>query len=150
MKLRKLNTVAKGFTLIELMIIIAIIGILAALIYPNYQRHIRTTNRKVAIAKLHEISQVLERGYTTNNGTYSGINISAYLGKSLPNVKGYTFNICRDTNSYQLFAEPIRGDLYDDQCDLLVIDNFGGQGIRKGELKAACGQGFTASTSCFR
>ncbi|MFT5653151.1 MAG: type IV pilus assembly protein PilE, partial [Psychromonas sp.] len=38
----------KGFTFIELLIVIAIIGMLTAIAFPSYQEHIRTANRIVA------------------------------------------------------------------------------------------------------
>jgi len=65
----------KGFTLIELMIVIAIIAILAAIAYPSYQGAIRDTRRGVAQADLLELAGAMERYYTTN---------SRYTGAVLP------------------------------------------------------------------
>ncbi|HEY5755228.1 MAG TPA: type IV pilin protein [Steroidobacter sp.] len=55
-----------GMSLIELMIVVAIIGILAAIAYPSYQRHIGKTSRKAATACLSQYANFMERYYTSN------------------------------------------------------------------------------------
>lgn len=55
----------QGFTLIELMITVAIIGILAAIAYPSYTSHVLKTRRSVATGCLMEMSQWMDRNYTT-------------------------------------------------------------------------------------
>lgn len=56
----------KGFTLIELMITVAIVAILAAIAYPLYQNQVMETRRSIAAVCLTEVSQFMERFYTTN------------------------------------------------------------------------------------
>ena len=57
----------KGFTLIELMVAVVIIGIVVAVALPSYQNHVRQSNRAVAKAILLENAQFMERFYTVNN-----------------------------------------------------------------------------------
>ncbi|WP_423162850.1 type IV pilin protein [Stenotrophomonas maltophilia] len=62
---------ARGFTLIELMIVVAVVAILAAIAYPNYSEHVRKSRRAQAKADLVEYAQLAERYHTVNN-TYVG------------------------------------------------------------------------------
>ncbi|WP_156504400.1 type IV pilin protein, partial [Oleiphilus sp. HI0066] len=57
----------QGFSLIELMIVVAIIGILAAIAYPSYQENVASTHRANAQSELMGLSSALERWYTQNN-----------------------------------------------------------------------------------
>jgi type IV pilus assembly protein PilE len=61
----------RGFTLIELMITVAIVAILAAIALPAYQDQVMRSRRAAAQACLVELSQFMERHYTTHM-TYSG------------------------------------------------------------------------------
>lgn len=65
-----------GFTLIELMVTVAIIAILAAIAYPSYSNHVTKTRRAAAAACAMEAAHFMERHHTTNL-TYSGAALPA-------------------------------------------------------------------------
>ncbi|AMJ58582.1 pilus assembly protein PilE [Stenotrophomonas sp. KCTC 12332] len=60
-----------GFTLIELMIVVVVIAILAAIAYPSYQQHVIKARRAAVAGCLQQGAQLMERYYTTNL-TYVG------------------------------------------------------------------------------
>ncbi len=65
-----MNTQHNGFTLVELLIVVAIVAILASIAYPSYQGHITRTGYADAKVKLLEIMN-RQRQYFTNNNTYT-------------------------------------------------------------------------------
>lgn len=80
-----------GFTLIELMIVVAVIAILSAIAFPSYQNHIVKTRRSAAAACLSEMAHYMERYYTTKL-TY--VDASPPAGTCSNELGGfYTFGI---------------------------------------------------------
>ena len=84
------NTANHGFTLIELMIVVAIIGILASIAYPSYRNSVLKGRRAEARTAIAELMQQQER-YMTQNNTYlafeNGENVpfKKFSGPSLEN-----------------------------------------------------------------
>lgn len=72
----------QGFTLIELMIAIAVLALLTAIAYPSYRSHVCKVERNQAKADLLAFSQALESFYTTNNFSYR--NENGYTGAVFP------------------------------------------------------------------
>lgn len=70
-----------GFTLIEVMIVVAIIAILAAIGYPSYTEQVARGRRADAKAALLETAQWMERRYTMSN-TYAGATLPALRGST--------------------------------------------------------------------
>lgn len=118
-----------GFTLIELMIVVAIIGILAAIAYPSYQNHVEKTRRSVAQADLMELAQWMERRYTASYD-YRDVTDNPELPfDESPRDSNATFyNISFDgdvqRNSFTLQAEPT-GPQASDSCGTLTLDSTG-------------------------
>jgi len=63
----KRNGGSAGFTLIELMIVVAIVGLLAAIAIPSYQSYIARGNRAAARAQLSQAAQYMQRFYAAND-----------------------------------------------------------------------------------
>lgn len=115
-----------GFTLIELMIVVVILGILAAIAYPSYQEQVRQTRRANAQANLMELASYMER-YYTENFTYVGTQGALPFDQSPKTGTAYyniAVNPAPTAVSYQLKASP-QGDQNNDRCGELWIDQTG-------------------------
>jgi len=144
-----------GFTLIELMIVCAIIAILAAIAYPSYTSYVAKTNRKAAEACLSEYSNYMERYYTTNlaynqSGPASG-STAAPTPIALPALDcastgqtgtNYQYNFATGqptTSTYQLQAAPQGTQAARDaQCGTLYVDNTGARTISGADTVQQC------------
>jgi len=101
----------QGFTLIEILIAVAIVGILAMIAYPSYTQYVIKTNRVDAQSKMMEISQKLMQ-YKAANGNFTGATITdnnIYGSTNFPQTGDttYTFTLdVSDAHSWTLTAEP--------------------------------------------
>lgn len=64
------NTKAQGFSLVELLVVLAIVAILYAIVLPNYTAYTFRTNRSYAMTAMNEIMQAQER-FAADQGTYT-------------------------------------------------------------------------------
>jgi len=119
-----------GFTLIELMIVVAIIGILAAIAYPSYQGALRDSRRGAAQADLVELAGAMERYYTTNNSYIGGDGLVTsgdplFLFNESPQegaAKYYDLTTIVAAASYAISAAPKNAQATD-YCGTLTLDS---------------------------
>lgn len=128
-----------GFTLIELMIVVAVVAILAAVAYPSYQDQVRKSRRAQAKADLTEYMQLAERYHTVNN-TYVGFALTPAQSQS-PREGGtahYTMAINpAATQSAITLAATANGGQAQDKCGNLGINQAGVKTNSKGE-RSSC------------
>lgn len=108
---------AKGFTLLEVLITVAIIGILAAVALPQYRQYVVRSNRASAQAFMMDIAN-REKQYLLDARSYTA-NWQTTLGMSAPDevARNYTITICLDAGctpataapSFKITATPIAG-----------------------------------------
>lgn len=124
-----------GFTLIELMIVVAIVAILAAIAYPSYQEHVRKTRRAQAKTDMMETVQLAERHYSARN-TYAGFTS---VRSTQPNFYTVDLDGTPDATTFQLQAVPVDGSgQANDKCGTLTLNQAGAKGQASGMTNADC------------
>lgn len=118
----------QGFTLIEVMIVVAIIGILSAIAYPSYQEYVRRSHRSDAKTGLLQAAQWLERAATAT-GVYPTA-LPGGLQWTGDASKRYTISFAATTaTSFTLQAAPKPGPQQSDKCGIFTLSNTGLRGV---------------------
>lgn len=110
----------KGFTLIELMVTVAVIGILAAIAYPSYTEYSKKARRAEAAGALLNATQLVERFYS-KNGTYNNAISSTGITDGDHKV---TFSADANEGGYILTVTS-GGILTGDTCAVMTINAIG-------------------------
>jgi type IV pilus assembly protein PilE len=146
MKLKHANS---GFTLIELMIVVAIIGILTAIAYPSYVEQVARSRRGDAQAALLDSAQWLERQYTISNAYNKKADGTTLDDSALPALKAktaqsYTLSFGTKTaaaapsaTAFTLRMVP-KGPMASDKCGTFTLTGTGVKDVSGAAGIASC------------
>lgn len=139
---------AAGFTLIELMIVVVIVGVLAAIAYPSYVKSITKSKRKAAEACLSSYATFMERFYTTNlrydhDTEDNDVELPALDCASNGNTgENYSYELDGtklSSSTYGLKAVPKSAQASRDaECGTLTLDQAGTRGVTGSAGVASC------------
>lgn len=124
-------SVQKGITLIELMVVVAIVAILAGIAYPSYQQHVLTSRRTEAMAELTRIANLQEKNYM-DNGTYVtdlttlGLSANPYTTENA--YYSISTNSTAATSDFTLTATAQNSQAADTHCLTFTLDQTGVKG----------------------
>ncbi|WP_395788428.1 type IV pilin protein [Aquimonas sp.] len=120
MHIQPYRRLQSGFTLIEVMIVVLVVAILAAIALPAYNEQIRKSRRATAQAAMLEMSQCMER-FNTANGTYVGGG--ARCQQAATDRYTYVINVASRV-AFTIASEP-QGGQVSDSCGALGLNQAG-------------------------
>ncbi|MGY6519792.1 MAG: type IV pilin protein [Lysobacteraceae bacterium] len=116
-----------GFTLIEVMIVVAIVAVLAGIAYSSYTNQLIQGRRATAGSCLIEMSQILERRYTSSF-SYAGAQPQPACRNDLANF--YNFDVTLGQRTFALAAVPFGTQARDNsRCGTLGINQAGARTV---------------------
>ena len=124
-----MTTRSKGFSLIELMVTVAIVGVLGMIAIPGYRNYVLRATRAEAKQALLARAADLERCYTRNNTYVNAATTPCNV--TLPDASGANYKIqaaALTANAFTLQAVPQGRQVADAKCGTFSLDDKGGRG----------------------
>lgn len=127
---------SRGFTLIEVMVVVAIIGILASIAYPSYTEYVRRGQRAKAQTALMEAAQYMQRYYAANNAYNKDLGgtklLASVVSDALSNSGELAYTLTFATTpalsatAFTLVMTPKTGGMMvGDRCGAFTLDQTG-------------------------
>lgn len=130
-----------GFTIIEVMITVGIVGILAGVALPSYQEHVRKSRRADARITLENLAAAQELYFFRNNkyaDKFSDIRVVEDSVLSLPSEQGlYAITLEGNDFSWGMSATPVGRQAEDRQCAVFSLSNLGDHSAFDADGKAS-------------
>lgn len=135
-----------GFSLLELIIVLGIVGIITAIAYPSYETYITRSRRADGQSALLDLAARMERYYSSHNtyatATIASGNAQTDILRTSDSPNGwYTLTITNQENdNYAIQATPrLEKTHHDEVCQSLTYNSLGQKGITNGPLDAPTG-----------
>ena len=129
---------SSGFTLIELMITVAIVAILASVALPSYTSYIARAKRADARTQLVQVAQFMQRFYTANDQYQldrSAVSVVTRIPAALARSPAdgtalYTLAVVTTATTYELTMSPVAGlTMANDDCGSFTLNSRGVRGV---------------------
>jgi type IV pilus assembly protein PilE len=123
--------ISRGFSLIELLVVVGIVAILAAIAYPSYNRYILKSRRSDGMINLVKIQAAYEE-YNAQNSVYPASNtLPPATVPPIPATTYYSYTSTTNSTSYTITARAIGNQANDTEggtaCSTMSINNIGTQ-----------------------
>ena len=145
---RSVDRLPRGFTLIEVMIVVVVIALLATVALPAYLDQVRKSRRADAIARISQFQQAQER-WRSNNATYGTL---ANLGIGATTADGYyslSMTASPTATTYQLLATATGAQASDTNCKFLALSMSGGNTTLLSGPDSSVGNTGSANNRCW-
>ena len=129
-----MTVLRQGFSLIELLIALAVVATLAGVAYPGYLAHMKKVHRTQIVALLTEQAQYLERHYARNGSFIDATGVS-------PGNDRYRISVTLNAQDFNLIATPFAGSMSGDRCAGFALTSSGARsnpGAAPGVTREEC------------